>query len=147
MTRPLSAQEIEEQVARHLPQAVVEVTPAAIIVVRSESLPEVARLLKETPGLGFDYLVSITGVDYLDYFEVTYHLVSLEHNHSLVLKTRVSDRDDPAVPSVVELWRAADFQEREVYDLMGIRFSGHPNLKRLLLWEGFAGHPLRRDYL
>ncbi len=146
MTRPLVAQEIEEQIVRRLPQAVVEVTPAAVIV-KSESLSEVARLLKETPGLDFDYLVSITGVDYLDYFEVIYHLVSLESNRSLVLKTRCYDRDEPAVPSVVGLWRGADFQEREVYDLMGIGFSGHPNLKRLLLWEGFPGHPLRRDYL
>lgn len=146
MTRPLVAQEIEEQIVRRLPQAVVEVMPAAVIV-KSESLSEVARLLKETPGLDFDYLVSITGVDYLDYFEVIYHLVSLESNRSLVLKTRCYDRDEPAVPSVVGLWRGADFQEREVFDLMGIGFSGHPNLKRLLLWEGFPGHPLRRDYL
>lgn len=146
MTKPLSAQEIEEQIVCRLPQAVVEVTPASLIV-KSESLSEVARLLKETPGLDFDYLVSITGVDYLDYFEVIYHLVSMENNRSLVLKTRCYDRDEPTVPSVVGLWRGADFQEREVYDLMGIRFSGHPNLKRLLLWEGFPGHPLRRDYL
>jgi NADH:ubiquinone oxidoreductase subunit C len=83
----------------------------------------------------------------MDYFEVVYHLISLEHNHSLVLKTRCYDRDKPVVPSVVNLWRSADFQEREVYDLMGIIFDGHPNLKRLLLWEGFVGHPLRRDYL
>ena len=146
MTRPLTAQEIEEQIVRRLPQAVVEVAPTAVIV-KSESLSEVARLLKETPSLDFDYLVSITGVDYLDYFEVIYHLVSLENNRSLVLKTRCYDRDEPAVPSMVGLWRSADFQEREVYDLMGIKFSDHPNLKRLLLWEGFPGHPLRKDYL
>jgi NADH:ubiquinone oxidoreductase subunit C len=86
-------------------------------------------------------------VDYMDYFEVVYHLISLKHNHSLVLKTRCHDRGKPVVPSVVSLWRSADFQEREAYDLMGIVFDGHPNLRRLLLWEGFAGHPLRRDYL
>jgi NADH:ubiquinone oxidoreductase subunit C len=83
----------------------------------------------------------------MDYFEVVYHLISLKHNHSLVLKTRCHDRGKPVVPSVVGIWRSADFQEREAYDLMGIVFDGHPNLRRLLLWEGFAGHPLRRDYL
>jgi NADH-quinone oxidoreductase subunit C len=94
-----------------------------------------------------DYLNNLTAVDRLDYFEVVYHLSSLTHNHSLVLKTKCFGRDNPSVPSVVGLWRGADFQEREVYDLMGIAFSGHPNLKRILLWEGYPGHPLRRDYL
>ena len=106
-----------------------------------------AEFLKNTPVLDFDYLTNLTAVDYADYFEVVYHLVSLKHNHSLVLKTRCRDRDKPVVPSVVNLWRSADLQEREAYDLMGISFDGHPNLKRLLLWEGFVGHPLRRDYL
>lgn len=117
------------------------------VVVNSDSLYQVAEFLKNTSGLDFDYLNNLTAVDYLDYFEVVYHLSSLKHNHSLVLKTRCYDREKPAVASVVGLWRAADLQEREVYDLMGITFEGHPNLKRLFLWEGFDGHPLRRDYL
>ena len=146
MTRPLSGQEVEHQIASRLSEAVAEVTATAVIV-KSESLLPMAHILKETPELAFDYLVSITGVDYLDYFEVIYHLVSLEHNHSLVVKTRCYERDEPTVPSIISLWQGADFQEREVYDLMGIRFSGHPNMKRLLLWDGFQGHPLRRDYL
>ena len=86
-------------------------------------------------------------MDYYDYFEVVYQLTSMKHNHSLVLKTRCYDRINPVVPSVVRLWRGADFQEREVYDLMGISFEGHPNLKRIALWQGFEGHPLRKDYL
>jgi NADH-quinone oxidoreductase subunit C len=115
--------------------------------VHPERLLEVCRLLKESPDLAFDYLVAITGVDYIEYFEVVYHLVSLRHNHSLVVKARVYGREEPTVPSVVSLWQGADFQEREVYDLMGIRFQGHPNLKRILTWEGFPGHPLRKDHL
>ena len=117
------------------------------VVVNSDSLYQVAEFLKNTSGLDFDYLNDLTAVDYLDYFEIVYHLSSLKHNHSLVLKTTCYDREKPAVTSVVGLWRAADFQEREIYDLMGITFEGHPNLKRLFLWEGFEGHPLRRDYL
>jgi len=117
------------------------------VIVNSHSLYQVAEFLRNTPEFEFDYLANLTAVDYTEYFEVVYHLVSLRHNHSLVLKTRCYDRGKPVVPSVVSLWRSADFQEREAYDLMGVSFDGHPNLKRLLLWEGFDGHPLRRDYL
>jgi NADH-quinone oxidoreductase subunit C len=116
-------------------------------VVNKESLFAVASYLKTTPGLDFDYLTAITAVDYYDYFEVIYQLTSLQHNHSLVVKTRCYGRDNPTLPSVVSLWRGADFQEREIYDLFGISFDGHPNLKCIFLWEGFQGHPLRKDYL
>jgi len=78
--------------------------------------------------------------------EVVYHLTSMELNHSLVVKARC-DRDNPEVPSLYSLFRGADYQEREIYDLIGIEFTGHPNMKRLFMWEGFEGHPLRRDYL
>jgi len=116
-------------------------------VVKSESLLEVAQYLKSSPELDFDYLTSITAVDYYEYFELVYQLTSLKYNHSLVLKTRCYGWDKPVVPSVVSLWRGADFQEREIYDLMGIRFDGHPNLERIVLWQGFDGHPLCKDYL
>lgn len=146
MTRPLSGRELAQQIAEHVPDAIVEADEAAVIV-QSQSLFQVMRFLKETAELDFDYLVSITAVDYWDYLEVVYHLVSIGHNHSLVIKTRCDDRDNPEVSSVVGLWQGADFQEREVYDLMGIRFDGHPSLRRIFLWEGFQGYPLRRDYL
>jgi len=146
MTKPLSGRELAQQIAEHVPDAIVEADEAAVIV-QSQSLFQVMRFLKETAELDFDYLVSITAVDYWDYLEVVYHLVSIGHNHSLVIKTRCDDRDNPEVPSVVGLWQGADFQEREVYDLMGIRFDGHPSLRRIFLWEGFQGYPLRRDYL
>jgi NADH-quinone oxidoreductase subunit C len=103
--------------------------------------------MKETPGLGMDYLVSVTGVDYIDHFEVVYHLASLAHNHATVLKARVYDRETPTVPSVVSVWQGADLQEREVWDLMGVAFTGHPNMKRILTWEGFPGHPLQKTHL
>jgi len=76
-----------------------------------------------------------------------YHLTSIERNTTAVLKAKVYGRDTPEVPSVVSVWKGAEIQEREVYDLMGVAFEGHPDLRRLLLWEGFEGHPLRRDYL
>ncbi len=146
MTIALNGEEVAKKITEVVPGSVAAADKMAVVV-GSKSLYQVAEFLKSTSGLDFDYLNDLTAVDYLDYFEVVYHLTSLKHNHSLVLKTRCYEREKPIVSSVVSLWRAADFQEREVYDLMGITFEGHPNLKRLLLWEGFAGHPLRRDYL
>ena len=84
--------------------------------------------------------------DYLDCLEVVYHFTSMVHNHSIVLKTRCT-RENPEVDSLYSLFRGADYQEREIYDLLGVKFVGHPNLKRLFMWETFEGHPLRRDYL
>ena len=146
MTISLSGKEISKQIIERFPDAVAEASDSAVLV-KSESLFEVAQYLKDSPEFDFDYLTAITAVDYYDYFELIYQLTSLEHNHSLVLKTRCYDRDKPTVPSVVNLWRGADFQEREIYDLMGMSFEGHPNLKRIVLWEGFEGYPLRKDYL
>ena len=146
MTVALSVKETASQLEEQFPGSIVESSQDSFVV-KNEFLLEVATFLKTTPEFDFDYLTAITGVDYNDYFEVVYQLTSMKHNHSLVLKTRCYDREKPVLPSVVSLWRGADFQEREIYDLMGISFDGHPNLKRIFLWEGFQGHPLRKDYL
>jgi NADH-quinone oxidoreductase subunit C len=146
MTLALSGEKIAKQIEEKLPGSVVESGPDSLLV-KGESLLEIAGYLKTAPGLDFDYLTAITAVDYYDYFEVVYQLTSLQHNHSLVVKTRCYNREKSILPSVVSLWRGADFQEREIYDLFGIGFEGHPNLKRIVLWEGFEGHPLRKDFL
>lgn len=145
MTVYLSGKEIARKIEEKFPGSVVESSQDSLVV-RSDSLPDVARFLKDTEGLDFDFLNFITAVDYYDHFEVVYWLSSLEHNHSLTIKTRCYDRENPITPSVVGLWHGADFQEREIYDLFGIKFEGHPNMKRIFLWEGFAGHPLRKDF-
>ena len=146
MTIALSGKEIASQLEEKFPESVVESSEQEVVV-KSDSLLDVAAFLKDTPDLDFNYLNYITAVDYYDHFEVVYMLSSLEHNHSLVIKTRCYDRESPSLPSVVHLWQGADFQEREIYDLMGIRFEGHPNMKRIFLWEGFPGHPLRKDFM
>ncbi|MCJ7515131.1 MAG: NADH-quinone oxidoreductase subunit C [Dehalococcoidia bacterium] len=146
MTTALNSEQVAKKIGDVSPGVVVAADKTAVVVT-SESLLKVAEFLKNTPELDFNYLADLTTVDYMDYFEVVYHLVSLTHNHSLVLKTRCHDRDKAVVPSVTSLWRSAYYMEREAHDLMGIIFHGHPNLQRLLLWEGFVGHPLRRDYL
>ncbi len=146
MTLALPGKDIAQRIEEHFADAVTEVTEDTVIV-SNEALLQVAEYLKNSPDFDLDYLTHITAVDYFDYFEIIYQLTSLNNNHSLLLKTRCYDRDKPVVPSVVGLWRGADFQEREIYDLMGIGFEGHPNLKRIVMWDGFDGHPLRKDYL
>lgn len=145
MTKALSGEELGQKINQSFPGSVVESTPEAIVV-KKETLFEVMRFLKEKSELDFDYLSNITGVDYQEYFEVVYHLVSLQHNQSLVVKTRSYGRRNPTITSVTSLWQGADFQEREIYDLLGINFEGHPDMRRLFLWEGFPGHPLRKDW-
>ena len=88
----------------------------------------------------------MTGVDYLSFLECVYHFYSVDTKEcSLQLRVRV-DRDDPHIPSLVPIFRGAEFQEREAYDMYGIQFDGHPDLRRILMWDGFAGHPMRKDY-
>lgn len=146
MTLSLAGAKVAARLQEQLPLAVVEATEAWVVV-RPEKLVEVMAFLKADPDLFLDFLTAITAVDYPDYFEMVYHLTSLRHNHSLVVKARLEDKDNPQVDSLIGLWRGADLQEREIYDLMGIGFRGHPDLKRILLWEGFPGHPLRKDFL
>ena len=146
MTRALSGEELASHVRNVLPDA-VESWWNEYLWIDPETILEVCRYLKETPGLEFNFLSSVSAVDYVEYFEVVYHLTSMIHNHSFTLKAKIYGREDPCLPSVVSLWQGADLQEREVWDLMGIRFGGHYNLKRVMLWEGFPGHPLRKDFL
>ncbi|HNB51427.1 MAG TPA: NADH-quinone oxidoreductase subunit C [Anaerolineales bacterium] len=114
-------------------------------IVKAENLIEFATAVRDE--LGYDYLSSVTGVDYLpnNQMEVVYHAYRSTGGSALVFKVQVP-RDNPVVPSLVSLYPGADFQEREAWDLLGIRFEGHPNLKRILMWEGFYGHPLRKDW-
>jgi len=146
MTTALPTREVAKQITERYPDAVSEPGDPTILI-KGESFLDVATFLKDTPELEFDYLTHITAIDYYDYFEVVYQLTSIKHNHSLLVKARCYGRDNPSLPSVVSLWRGADYQEREIYDLMGISFAGHPNMKRIVLWQGFQGHPLRKDYL
>ncbi len=114
-------------------------------IVDSGALPDIARALRDEEG--FDYLSSVTGVDYLPegQFEAVYHFFQSGGGPGIVLKTRVP-RVDPFLPSLTSIFPGAEFQEREIWDLFGIRFEGHPDLRRILLWEGFDGHPLRKDW-
>jgi NADH-quinone oxidoreductase subunit C len=145
MTTALAVKEIVSQLSAQFPGAVEEAGADAVLV-KGDRLPAVAEYLKTAAGLKFDYLNFITAVDYYSYFEVVYRLTSLEFNRYIVLKTRCYTRNNPSVLTLTGIYQGADWQEREIYDLMGISFKGHKNLKRIFLWEGFDGHPLRKDW-
>ncbi len=116
-------------------------------IIPPAKMHELAVSLKNEPDLAFDYLFCLSGVDMVKFLEVVYHLESTTFGHQLVLKVRTEDRVNGAVDTVCDIWRTAEFHEREVYDLMGIRFTNHPDLRRLFLEEGWIGHPLRKDYV
>ena len=144
--KALAGEEVLAKIEENLAGTTVEADDIDVVI-KSEAVPQVMRFLKESPEFAFDYLTAVSGVDYSEYFEIVYHLTSISKKHTLVVKTRCYTRENPELPSVTPLWQGADFHEREIYDLLGIRFKGHPNLKRIVLWEGFEGHPLRKDYL
>jgi len=122
-------------------------------VIERAALPGALSLCRDAAELAFDVLMDLTAVDYQKYpgredgprFEVVYHLYSLRWNHRLRIKVRV-DEDDAVVPTAVPLWPIANWLEREVWDMCGVRFEGHPDPRRLLMYEEFVGHPLRKDY-
>jgi NADH-quinone oxidoreductase subunit C len=122
-------------------------------VIERAALPAGLSLCRDDGDLAFDVLMDLTAVDYQKYpgredgprFEVVYHLYSLRWNHRLRIKVRV-DEDDAVVPTAVPLWPIANWLEREVWDMFGVRFEGHPDPRRLLMYEEFVGHPLRKDY-
>ena len=151
----LTPESVLTRVHAALPQARVELvnnpSPSgqhSLLVHREDAL-EVAQFLKNDPELLLDYASNVSGVDYADHLEAVYHLFSIAQKQGpITLRTRTGDRaDDASVPSLTPVWKSAEFQEREAFDLLGIRFEGHPDLRRLLMWDEFADHPLRKDYV
>ena len=116
-------------------------------IIPPAKMHDLALSLKAEADLAFDFLFCLTAVDLVKFLEVVYHLESTTHKHQLVLKARTEDRVSGAVDTVCDIWKTAELHEREAYDLMGIRFNNHPDLRRFFLEEGWVGHPLRKDYV
>ncbi len=117
-------------------------------VVRREKIVEICTFLRDDPDLRFEFAMDLTGVDYLGEvprFEVVYHLYSMEKKRRVRIKSRLHE-EDPTIDSVSSVWPGMNWYEREAFDMYGIVFRDHPNLKRILMYEGFVGHPLRKDY-
>ena len=151
-----SLQSLEEQLRSVLGERVVQIGAALgelTLVVAAEELTAVMRDLRDAPEFRFAQLIDLCGVDYRDHaratgsrFAVVYHLLSIEHNRRLRVRVYCSEDDFPIVDSVVDIWPSANWFEREAFDLYGIVFTGHPDLRRLLTDYGFVGHPFRKDF-
>jgi NADH-quinone oxidoreductase subunit C len=129
-------------------QDVIEYRGETTIVVDADQIVNVCRYIRDTSGLDFNFLSDVTAVDYYPNeprFAVCYHVYSMVHNRRLRLKVYLAG-EEPKVPSVTEVWLAANFQEREAFDMFGIVFEGHPDMRRILMPEDWEGHPQRKDY-
>jgi NADH:ubiquinone oxidoreductase subunit C len=115
-------------------------------ILPADKLHEVAKTLKENPQTKMDYLFSLTASDRKDGLNVIYHLTSTEFHHTVVLRVILADKENPLIATLSDLWSAAEYLEREVFDLFGIKFENHPDLRRLFLDDEWVGYPLRKDY-
>lgn len=135
---------------------VLEIVPEAqaeenkqypVFTIPSDKIHSLAEQLKSNEDTAFDYLFCLTGSDMVKNLMITYHLESTRLGHELVLKVKTEDRETPAFDSFTDIYPAAEFYEREVYDLLGIKFNNHPDLRRIFLDENWKGYPFRKDYV
>lgn len=146
MTRELTGPEVA-QLAEAVVPGSVERTTAGACYLKPETVVETMEALRTSPDADLVHLTNLCGVDYWDHFEVVYHVQSFDKNQIATIKVDVLNRENPVTPSLVPVFHGAWMQENEAYDLLGIRFEGHPNMYRIFLWEGFPGWPLRKDFL
>ena len=147
----MTPEEIQQSLAAKFGDAVGPLQPAnkdPWVEVKPAALPEVCAFLKTDPQLRFDCLMNLSAVDWpkQNQIHVVYHLFSYEKRHAFILKVKL-DRTAPSVPSVEPVWRSAEWLEREQFDLLGVTFEGHPDLRRIMLPDDCVGHPLRKDYV
>ncbi len=116
-------------------------------VLAPAELKKLAQYLRTQADTDFDFLYCISGVDYPTHIFVVYHLESIKHRHQVVVKAKITDRQNPVVDTVCDIWQTAEFHEREVFDFFGVKFTGHPDLRRLFMPEDWNGFPLRKDYV
>lgn len=142
----MTNEELKLQLTALLPSAVFE-EGGEWLVIQAEATQwkNVAQALRNTPELEFDFLFCVTCVDWKTHLSMVYHLTSTVHRHTIVIKAKL-DRNDPAIETVADIWRTAEFHEREAYDLFGVRFLHHPDLRRLFMTDEHNGWPLRKDY-
>lgn len=124
---------------------IVEGSDYPTFIINKDSFLDIVTELKEKPEFNFSFLLDITAVDYEESIQGVYHLMNLVQKNIIRLKVNL-EKDKPAIPSLVSLYKGADIQERETFDLMGVYYEGHPNLKRILCPDDFQGHPLRKDF-
>jgi len=142
----MSNEELKIKLIELIPSATFEEGNEWMTInIESSNWKTVAQQFRSTAGFEFDYLFCLTCVDWKTHLTMVYHLTSTIHRHTLVVKSKL-DRNNPEIETVSDIWRTAEFHEREVYDLFGVKFSHHPDLRRLLLTDDFNGYPLRKDF-
>jgi NADH:ubiquinone oxidoreductase subunit C len=139
-------EQLKEKITALIPEAVFEDGQWLNVLIGSDRWRELAQELRSKEDFRFDYLFCVTCVDWKTHFSMVYHLSSAELNHILVVKAKITDHDLPVIDTVCDLWRTAELHEREAYDLFGVKFNNHPDLRRLLMTDEWIGWPLRKDY-
>ena len=140
---------LKKQIAIWEPSAelVDEDTQFLNVIISPPQLKALALKLRKEEAMNFDYMFCLTCVDYPEHMMMVYHLRSMNQKHEMVLKVKIDDRENPAVDTLCDIWRTAEFLEREVFDLFGVEFNDHPDLRRILLDDDWKGYPLRKDYV
>jgi len=144
----MTPEEIKLSLEAKYPEAVTDANFEALqpyLKINPAWIYQVCQYLRDSEALNFDYLMNLSALDFGENLGIVYHLLSLPHRHKIVLKTEVS-KEQPNLHSVADLWRTADWHEREAFDLLGVVFTNHPDLRRILLPEDWVGYPLRKDY-
>ena len=139
---------LTERIRTLVPEAQLEENKQFLtLVIPADKFHDLAVNLKESEDTLMDYLFCLSGVDMIKHLMVVYHLNSTKHGHSIELKVKTENRENPAFDTVSDIWQAANFYEREIFDLFGIRFNNHPDLRRIFLDENWQGYPFRKDYV
>ncbi len=142
----MTNEELKIKVSELLPSAIFEEgTEWLTLALEPKDWKPFAKNLRSNPDLNFDYLFCVTCVDWKTHLTMVYHLTSTTHRHSLVVKAKL-DRTNPEIETVCDIWRTAEFHEREQYELFGVKFLNHPDLRKLILTDDFEGFPLRKDF-
>lgn len=141
----MTNEELKQYISQQIPEVVFEEGQFLNAVVDGDKAYSILKMLRENPETAFDYLFCESGVDWKEFFYVVYHLMSRKHNHTVVIKAKIADRVNPRIESVAGIWKTAEMNELEIFDLFGIKFNNHPNLRRLFLDDTW-GFPLRKDY-
>lgn len=142
----MKAVDLKTLLEKKFPAVPFKLVRESVLIQNPEDLPAVVQFLKDSPDIKLDFLSSITAADYLSYLETVYHFYSVELKTGPVMLRARTSRETPQIPSLTPLFLSADLQEREAYDMFGIVFTGHPDLRRLFMWDNFQGWPLRKDY-
>ncbi len=144
----MTNEEIKLFISAHIPAATFDESGEFLnVIIASEELLPIMKELRSNRDLEFDYLFCLTCIDWKDHLMMVYHLLSKKHRHVIVIKAKITDVNDPQIETVCGIWKTAEFHEREVYDLFGVKFINHPDLRRIFLMDDWEGWPLRKNYV